>query len=733
MRSNYFKNTAQIEKLKEFWVRNKEKILIYFMQFIREEILNERIRGEFNYNFEITEEDLYIIEISARAKSWLQNTLRLISFFKDDDLAVKINNRDFPKLSGKRGLFDSEAAWNGNKLKDFSQINVFFAYFDSGKHSLRFIADQSPLLETIKIYRLTDKRNIVFEPVKNYQIKSGDKYPWLKFIVVDLGLDRLRISASADQKQNDDDDVQLRINGKRQVNDAIGTHKYWYWCGRVLKGQSKIFNQKIGLPAGLYYIEFWVDNAPRIDQIVFELAEQKPAEGEVGKIALYSDIDPEIKTANLRAQSNGQSEILKKIPNGARIVIIKKAIAGNRPTGYLSDLWHEVLYQGAKGFVHSSLIEVRGQEREKIIDAIKSKTKELDIDENLALNLAHCESKWLPFARSKTDNKGIYQLGESTIEFVNKKLIGDVSNPYDPYQNIDSGLKYLKYLLGRYEGASDYLARVIAAWNMGPNAVTYNEQLNLKNYDSQVQDLVNCTLEERRGENVLKYLKFFILPLIIGVGLWMFFTSDDYKNLNAREQYLASVSQQEIDHLIRGENFALGSAFESDEKEIELGYLQTDIDGDQKKEKIVFTLFEPNPDEFGYYTNIYAPNGEKIIVDGTLWKAFVDDLTGDGLKELIIETITGHVSETNIFAYKNGGLEKIPIYDEIGIESRSAGLLTSLEIRFEDLDGDGVKEIILPIRNYGNEFIEPTYYYRWNGKGFMLYDKKDIIYRPFAK
>lgn len=254
-------------------------------------------------------------------------------------------------------------------------------------------------------------------------------------------------------------------------------------------------------------------------------------------------------------------------------------------------------------------------------------------------------------------------------------------------------------------------------------------KLNLKNYDPQVQDIVNCTLKERRGENVLKYLKFFILPLIIGVGLWVFFTSDDYKNLNAREKYLGLISQQEIDHLIEGENFALGGAFRSDKKEIELGYLQTDIDGNRKKEKIIFTFFEPDPDEFGYYTNIYAPDGEKIIIDGSLWKAFVDDLTGDGIKELIVETISGHLSTTYIFSYKNGRLEKIPIYDENGIEPQNTIpdtiLATSLEIRFEDLDGDGVKEIILPIRNYGNEFVELIYYYRWNGKGFKLYGQQD--------
>lgn len=695
------------------------------MRIILEEKIDKRVKNEFVYDFNILEKGVYVIEISGWAKSWLQNTLRFISFFKDDDLAVKIDGREFPKLSGKKGLFDSEAAWNGNKLKNLSQINVFFAYLDTGEHTLRFLADQSPLLETIKIYQATNEQNIVFEPIKNYQIKNGNRRPSIIFILVDLALGGLKIQASANQKRNDDDNLQLKINGERQINDTPKSHKYWYWCGRVLKGQSKTFDKKLNLTADLHYVELWTDNIPVVDQIVFRLTEQKPAEGEVGRVALYADIDPEIKTANLRAQSNDKSEILKKIPNGARIVIVKKAVDGNRPDGYLSDLWHEVLYQGVKGFVNASLIEIRGQEREKIIDLIPTKAKELGIDEKLALNLAHCESKWLSFARSETDNKGIYQLGKDAIEDINKKYGGDVSDPYDFYQNIDGGLRYLKNLLEKYRGASDYLARVIAAWNAGQGNVPYDGLLNLKDYESQVREIVNCVLKERRGENVLKYLKLLFLPLIVGIGLWALFTSDHYKNLDADKRYAALAAQREIDHLIEGENFALVSPFKAREKEAEAGYLQTDIDGDKKFEKIIFTFRSPEP--FSYYTNIYAPDGKKITINGSLWKTFVDDLTGDGVKELIVETIPGHLTTTYIFSYKNGRLEKIPIYDEDGIESRNTMLATSLEIRFEDLDGDGAKEIILPIRNYGDEVIEPTYYYHWNnGRGFMLYDKKDI-------
>lgn len=237
------------------------------MQLKLEKKLDKHIKNEFAYSFDISEKGLYAIEISARAKSWLQNTLKLISFFKDDDLAIKIDGREFPKLSGKSGLFDGEVAWNGNNLKNLLQVNVFFAHLDAGEHTLQFFVDQSPLLEIIRIYQADNEKNIVFEPVKNYQIESGDRRPWINFILISIALERLKIQASAGQKQDDDDDIQLKINGERQINDSPKSHKYWYWCGRILIGQSKTFNRELSLPAGLHYIELWADNSPILESV----------------------------------------------------------------------------------------------------------------------------------------------------------------------------------------------------------------------------------------------------------------------------------------------------------------------------------------------------------------------------------------------------------------------------------------------------------------------------------
>ncbi|MBU3965006.1 hypothetical protein KJ575_05115, partial [Patescibacteria group bacterium] len=111
------------------------------MNLLKKENLNLAVKNNFNYTFEIPENGIYLIEIIASAKSWWQNLKNLKSFFNDDDLAVKIDDVDFPKLNGKKGLFDGEAAWNGNNLKGLAKTGIFLINFKKGNHTLYFLAD----------------------------------------------------------------------------------------------------------------------------------------------------------------------------------------------------------------------------------------------------------------------------------------------------------------------------------------------------------------------------------------------------------------------------------------------------------------------------------------------------------------------------------------------------------------------------------------------------------------
>lgn len=65
-------------------------------------------------------------------------------------------------------------------------------------------------------------------------------------------------------------------------------------------------------------------------------------------------------------------------------------------------------------------------------------------------------------AVSRKGAKGVMQL----MPFTSKRL--NVSDPFDPIENIEGGVKYIKELLATFEGD---LTNTIAAYNAGPAAV----------------------------------------------------------------------------------------------------------------------------------------------------------------------------------------------------------------------------------------------------------------------
>lgn len=235
------------------------------------EIFNKKISENFDHEFEIEEDGLYVIEIIASCKSWLQNLIKFTSFFKDDDLAIKIDNIEFSKLNGKRGLFDGEAAWNGNNLKGLKKTNIFLIKLEKGNHTINFLVDQEPYLGSVNIFKLQDPKNISYVPESNNPPEDGNRRQWLNIVLVNLPLKNLSITASVERREGDDDDLKLIIDGNVQKNTEAKSHKYWHWCGRTLEGKQKEFYKEINLPQGLHYVELWADRMPRLDKVSFDL------------------------------------------------------------------------------------------------------------------------------------------------------------------------------------------------------------------------------------------------------------------------------------------------------------------------------------------------------------------------------------------------------------------------------------------------------------------------------
>lgn len=238
------------------------------MNPIKKDKLNISVIDDYEYIFEVAQDGIYFIEIVASAKSWWQNFKKLVSFFKDDDLALRIDNIEFPKLNGKAGLFDGEAAWNGNNLKGFSKTNIFIITFSKGSHSLKFLVDQKPLLESISIYTVLGTE-LNYVPEKNNPAQNGNRRQWMAITLVNVPIKNLNIKANAKSYPNneDDDDIKLIIDGSIQQNESGKSHKNWFWCGKILNDREKEFNQELNLSKGLHYIELWADRVPKIENI----------------------------------------------------------------------------------------------------------------------------------------------------------------------------------------------------------------------------------------------------------------------------------------------------------------------------------------------------------------------------------------------------------------------------------------------------------------------------------
>lgn len=214
-------------------------------------------------DFKLNSNSVYAIVIEARAFAWWQRWPQFLRrFFSDDNLVIKLDN------------YPLELNWNGNNLRSLEQTGVFLSKLNAGTHHLFSTISQTPDITNSNIYQAKTNELDLTE-ILPLTIEDGNRRPIYKLALINLQPAKILVKAEAKGSlshgffQDDDGDLQMKVDGEVITNELPKAHKNWFWCGRAQKyagNRARELSYVIS-PASLISIDFWADRTPTISDL----------------------------------------------------------------------------------------------------------------------------------------------------------------------------------------------------------------------------------------------------------------------------------------------------------------------------------------------------------------------------------------------------------------------------------------------------------------------------------
>ena len=147
----------------------------------------------------------------------------------------------------------------------------------------------------------------------------------------------------------------------------------------------------------------------------------------------------------------------------------------------------QILANGSENSTSPSQFQNSGERaltEQEIDAAIDKSARQHDVDPTLVRAVIKVESNFNPNAVSRKGAMGLMQLMPQTARELN------VSNPFDPQQNVDAGVRHLKHLMESYGGD---VKLTLAAYNAGAGAVARSAGVpnfpETRNYVNRISNL----------------------------------------------------------------------------------------------------------------------------------------------------------------------------------------------------------------------------------------------------